>query len=246
MYREGRGGRADDRPVRGLTGVPEGTLRMWERRYGFPSPQRLPSGHRRYSEDEVALVRRVASERSAGLSLTAAIDRVKEAAASPTPSVYASLRRHRPDLEPCPLRKPMLLALTRAIEDESLSRATARCCSRSFQSRALLPTGAGPLARAGSRRRAGRHVRRLRPAAEAPRRSGRGADRPQPPDGPRMDRGLLRRGSCRLPGRLGAAADEARCRRRPRVRDDLECRAAGRVGRRPGQRRDRDCQARRD
>ena len=48
------------------TGVPEGTLRMWERRYGFPSPERLPSGHRRYGEDEVALVRRVASERIGG------------------------------------------------------------------------------------------------------------------------------------------------------------------------------------
>jgi len=116
------------------TGVPEGTLRMWERRYGFPSPERLPSGHRRYSDAEVALVRRVASERSAGLSLTAAIERVKEAVASPTPSVYASLRRHRPDLEPRPLRKPILLALTRAIEDESLARADRPVLFASFQS----------------------------------------------------------------------------------------------------------------
>jgi MerR family transcriptional regulator, light-induced transcriptional regulator len=116
------------------TGVPEGTLRMWERRYGFPSPERLPSGHRRYSEDEVALVRRLASERSAGLSLTAAIERVKESVASPPPSVYASLRRRRPDLEPRPLRKPILLALTRAIEDESLSRADRPLLFASFQS----------------------------------------------------------------------------------------------------------------
>ena len=58
---------------------------------------------------------------------------MKEAAASPTPSVYASLRRHRPDLEPRPLRKPMLLALTRAIEDESLSRADRPLLFASFQ-----------------------------------------------------------------------------------------------------------------
>jgi MerR family transcriptional regulator, light-induced transcriptional regulator len=116
-----------------LTSVPEGTLRMWERRYGFPSPERLPSGHRRYSEDEATLVRRVASERSAGLSLAAAIERVKEAAASPTPSVYAALRRHRPDLEPRVLRKPVLLALTRAVEDESLSRADRPLLFASFQ-----------------------------------------------------------------------------------------------------------------
>lgn len=30
------------------TGVPVPTLRTWERRYGFPVPIRLPSGHRRY------------------------------------------------------------------------------------------------------------------------------------------------------------------------------------------------------
>ena len=32
------------------TGVEQGTLRMWERRHGFPVPERLASGHRRYSE----------------------------------------------------------------------------------------------------------------------------------------------------------------------------------------------------
>ena len=30
------------------TGVPSDTLRTWERRYGFPEPLRLESGHRRY------------------------------------------------------------------------------------------------------------------------------------------------------------------------------------------------------
>lgn len=31
------------------TGVPADTLRTWERRYGFPVPERTASGHRRYS-----------------------------------------------------------------------------------------------------------------------------------------------------------------------------------------------------
>lgn len=31
------------------TGVPADTLRTWERRYGFPTPERTDSGHRRYS-----------------------------------------------------------------------------------------------------------------------------------------------------------------------------------------------------
>ena len=35
------------------TGIPEGTLRMWERRHGFPTPRRSESGHRRYSQQEL-------------------------------------------------------------------------------------------------------------------------------------------------------------------------------------------------
>ena len=35
------------------TGIGEHTLRAWERRFGFPTPIRLPSGHRRYSGDQV-------------------------------------------------------------------------------------------------------------------------------------------------------------------------------------------------
>jgi DNA-binding transcriptional MerR regulator len=35
------------------TGVGEHTLRAWERRFGFPRPTRLASGHRRYTADQV-------------------------------------------------------------------------------------------------------------------------------------------------------------------------------------------------
>jgi len=35
------------------TGIGEHTLRVWERRFGFPQPLRLPSGHRRYTSDQV-------------------------------------------------------------------------------------------------------------------------------------------------------------------------------------------------
>lgn len=35
------------------TGIGEHTLRAWERRFGFPQPRRLPSGHRRYTSDQV-------------------------------------------------------------------------------------------------------------------------------------------------------------------------------------------------
>ncbi len=35
------------------TGLTEHTLRAWERRFGFPQPVRLPSGHRRYTSEQV-------------------------------------------------------------------------------------------------------------------------------------------------------------------------------------------------
>jgi MerR family transcriptional regulator, light-induced transcriptional regulator len=115
------------------TGVAEGTLRMWERRHGFPEPERLPSGHRRYRESDVELVRRVVRERDAGLSLAAAIARVRNGADEAEPSVFAGLRRRRPDLQPIRLRKPILLALSRAIEDESCARAERPLLFGSFQ-----------------------------------------------------------------------------------------------------------------
>src|SRR3954449_2273858 len=64
------------REVAARSGIPAGTLRMWEERYGFPKPQRLPSGHRRFTSDQIEQVRAVVAARDAGLSLPAAIERV--------------------------------------------------------------------------------------------------------------------------------------------------------------------------
>jgi len=36
------------------TGIGQHTLRAWERRFGFPAPLRLPSGHRRYTDEQIA------------------------------------------------------------------------------------------------------------------------------------------------------------------------------------------------
>jgi len=41
------------------TGLPKDTLRVWERRYGFPRPERDPGGERLYPEDQVARLRSV-------------------------------------------------------------------------------------------------------------------------------------------------------------------------------------------
>jgi len=49
-----------------LTGVSCHTLRVWERRYGFPVPERTPSGHRRYRADQVGLIREIARRADRG------------------------------------------------------------------------------------------------------------------------------------------------------------------------------------
>jgi MerR family transcriptional regulator, light-induced transcriptional regulator len=115
------------------TGVAEATLRMWERRYGFPTPERLASGHRRYSEREIELIRAVAAKRAAGLALPVAVEQARSEGSQPATSVYAALRRRRPDLEPRVLLKPLMLALSHAIEDEALARAQRLMLFGSFQ-----------------------------------------------------------------------------------------------------------------
>src|SRR4029079_6825085 len=100
------------------SGVSEGTLRMWEARHGFPVPQRLPSGHRRYSELDLKRVREIVQDRDQGLSLATAIERARQLSDEPRPSVYSALRDTFPHLHAHLLPKRMLRLLSHAIEDE--------------------------------------------------------------------------------------------------------------------------------
>jgi DICT domain-containing protein len=121
------------REVAARSGVAAATLRMWEERYGFPNPQRLPSGHRRYSSEHVEQVRAVVAARASGLSLPAAIERVAGAPAQQRESLYGLLRLRRPELVPELIPKPRMIALSHAIEDECLARAHAPVLIGSFQ-----------------------------------------------------------------------------------------------------------------
>lgn len=115
------------------TGVPQATLRTWELRYGAPRPLRLPGGHRRYSDRDVALVEQVLRLRAAGMNLETAVGQAMDAAGHVEPSVFKGLRRRRPELEPRVLRKRTLLAITRAVEDECCARASRPVLFASFQ-----------------------------------------------------------------------------------------------------------------
>jgi DICT domain-containing protein len=115
------------------TGLPAGTLRMWESRHGFPSPGRQPGRHRRYSDRDVELVREVVRLREQGLSLAAAIERARRAAEPRPVSVFAGLRRIHPEVQPAVLPKRLVLGLTHAIEDEYCAHAANGLLVASFQ-----------------------------------------------------------------------------------------------------------------
>ncbi len=119
------------------TGVSAATLRAWETRHGFPAPTRRASGHRRYDERDVALVKEVVRRRDAGVHLETAIaaasSRRSDVAASTT-SVFAELRRSHPHLAPQRLRKATVLGLSWAMEDECCARAQSPRLYGAFQS----------------------------------------------------------------------------------------------------------------
>jgi MerR family transcriptional regulator, light-induced transcriptional regulator len=115
------------------TGIGEATLRQWESRFDFPRPEREPSGHRRYSEDQVEQIQTVVRLRSEGLALRIAIDRAEAASAAGISSIFARLRQARPDLAPQALKSRHMGSLSRAVEDETAARAESGLLIGSFQ-----------------------------------------------------------------------------------------------------------------
>ncbi len=141
MKVEGEEGSADADPavlpiseVSRRTGIPVAGLRNWEQRYGLPRPQRSAGGQRRYRESDCALLAEVLRGRENGLSLPAAMARALSGAdGNPQTSIFAGLRRRHPDLRVHVMSKSVLLALTRAIEDECCASAQRPLLIGSFQ-----------------------------------------------------------------------------------------------------------------
>jgi DNA-binding transcriptional MerR regulator len=71
-----------------LLNVSPNTLRAWERRFGFPKPQRSPGKHRLFTHGEVAALRDALQE---GLSISSAVSRAREGLASDTHSLVGAL-----------------------------------------------------------------------------------------------------------------------------------------------------------
>jgi len=52
-----------------LTGIPAATLRNWEKRYGFPKPERTPSGHRQYDQRDISFLKEALRQQNEGRNL---------------------------------------------------------------------------------------------------------------------------------------------------------------------------------
>ena len=116
------------------TGIPVAGLRNWEQRYGLPRPLRSASGRRRYREADCDLLADVLRRRAGGLSLSAAMAQaVTNADENPEQSIFARLRRIHPGQRVHVLNKAILVAMTRAIEDECCARAQRPVLLGSFQ-----------------------------------------------------------------------------------------------------------------
>ncbi len=115
------GGRLSIGALSRATGIPIETLRTWERRYGFPIPERKPSGHRVYPVSSVPRLRRIAEALGRGHRAAEVVgasegDLTELLRATPgaTPSRPA---------EPAPLADPSeLLRYVKALDAGALTR----------------------------------------------------------------------------------------------------------------------------
>jgi len=115
------------------TKLAPGTIRMWEQRHGWPIPQRTASGYRKYSEADVVMIKHVAAYRARGMSVGAAIERVRNSNSPLEPSIYAAVATAPGAPAPQVLRKSTLHALSRAMEHEALAQSGAAVCFGAFQ-----------------------------------------------------------------------------------------------------------------
>jgi DNA-binding transcriptional MerR regulator len=103
-----------------LTGVPENTIRSWERRFGLPSPTRTAGKQRRYAQSDVDLIQAIQGSRDAGRTMDQAI---ADAMARNHPSTPSLLTIVQPRTSPVqtdselPESQPLSGVAGRLVED---------------------------------------------------------------------------------------------------------------------------------
>jgi MerR family transcriptional regulator, light-induced transcriptional regulator len=116
------------------TGLSQQAIRAWETRFDFPTPTRTEGGRRVYAAADVDRIQRVVALKDSGVRLAQAIARVRgEDEGGRQRSIYAELRRAHPHLDSRRLRREVLIAISHAIEDEAMARASRPTVFGSFQ-----------------------------------------------------------------------------------------------------------------
>jgi len=100
-----------------LTGVPEPTLRAWERRYGIPTPERTASGYRLYGAKDVEQVREMRRLCSDGMAAAEAARQLLTARAA---TAGARSGERTPELDPYAASHAAVLAAVLEFDDEAL------------------------------------------------------------------------------------------------------------------------------
>ncbi len=115
------------------TGLTQQAIRAWEARFDFPVPARTHGGRRRYAAADVGRIQRVMALKGSGVRLAQAVARVRGEETTGPLSIYAALRDRHPHVESRVLRRAVLVAVSRAIEDETMSRASRPYVFGAFQ-----------------------------------------------------------------------------------------------------------------
>jgi methanogenic corrinoid protein MtbC1 len=105
------GGRLSIGAVSRATGIPVETLRTWEQRYGFPTPERTSTGHRLYSVAIIGRLRRIAEALARGHRASHAVTASDEALARLIDTTTAPVAAASP---PSPVEDDTLEPLLRA------------------------------------------------------------------------------------------------------------------------------------
>lgn len=85
-------GRYTVNEVESRTKVPASTLRQWERRYGFPKPERSDSGYRLYCEGDIRSIELMKQHIAEGVSASRAAELVAQAETEVTPGSLRGLQ----------------------------------------------------------------------------------------------------------------------------------------------------------
>ena len=98
-----------------MLNVSPNTLRAWERRFGFPNPQRSAGRHRLFTHGEVAALRDALQE---GLSISSAVSRAREGLATDTSSLIGPLVSFETERADAAMESALALrSLERSVEE---------------------------------------------------------------------------------------------------------------------------------